>query len=176
VLPGATSGDQERGAVDGGQQEPGEAAGDEGGPASPCQQDPQARCGLDVAHAHPGRADQREQQAEAGQGDAAQDSLGQDMPVPPNRGRREQEQRGAAKRRAGQHVWQPPHRGVDERERDGTKGEPAGSGQDQAGMNPRHASRGQRHAAPARPARLLAGKLGAAARRDRVRTAIVILR
>jgi hypothetical protein len=35
VLPGATSGRHERDAVDGGEQEPGEAARDEGGPSWP---------------------------------------------------------------------------------------------------------------------------------------------
>jgi hypothetical protein len=64
-LPGRLSGHQERDAVEGGEQEPGEATRDEGGPPSPCQHGPQARCGLDIAHAHPRRADEREHQVEA---------------------------------------------------------------------------------------------------------------
>jgi len=109
----------------------------------------QPRCGLDVAHAHPGRADQREHQVEAGQRDATKDCLGQDMPVPASRRRREQEQRGVGECRTGEHIRQPPQRGVDERERDAAQGEPAGHGQDQAGVNPGGERGGAGRARPA---------------------------
>jgi hypothetical protein len=70
-----------------------------------------AHCGLDVAHAHPGRADQREDQAEAGQGDSAEDGPGQEEPVPADRDG--QEQRGVGEFRCRRQsadqslVWSP---------------------------------------------------------------------
>jgi hypothetical protein len=68
---------------------------------------------FDVAHAHSGRADQREHQIEAGQGNSAEDGSGQEEPVPADRGSRDQEQRRADEFRACEHVGQPPDRGVD---------------------------------------------------------------
>jgi hypothetical protein len=115
---------QPHAAVDGGQREARERAGEQCLPARPAEHEADARGQLGVTQAHAVGPDEPQGEVEAGEGGGSDGSAGEAVRLV--RGERGHSQQGerAGERRGGQPVRKAVDGHVDQGERDGDQGEP----------------------------------------------------